>query len=79
MKRRELINFLAGAWPLATRAQSPPNFPRVGYIGGGSRRRCRTCSRRCGRVSERWSASACSSSKSSPRSLPGYHADYKDD
>ena len=39
MKRREFITFLAGAgaWPLATRAQSPPKFPRVGYIGGASR------------------------------------------
>jgi putative ABC transport system substrate-binding protein len=36
--RREFITFLAGAgaWPLATHAESPPKFPRVGYIGGAS-------------------------------------------
>jgi putative ABC transport system substrate-binding protein len=40
VKRRKFITFLAGAaaWPLATRAQSPPKFPRVGYIGLASRK-----------------------------------------
>jgi putative tryptophan/tyrosine transport system substrate-binding protein len=38
VKRREFIIFLAsaGAWPPATHAQSPPKFPRIGYIGGSS-------------------------------------------
>ena len=39
MKRREFITLFAGAgmWPLAVRAQAPPKFPLVGYIGGASR------------------------------------------
>jgi putative ABC transport system substrate-binding protein len=39
VRRREFITFLAGAgvWPLATRAQAPPKFPRVGYVGAASR------------------------------------------